>query len=183
MGAVFLGGVVVEIQKVLVVDDDAVLLRAFRLALGQMIAESTLVATCCADALLLARQHRPQLAIVDLQLGLESGLDLLRELREQHPKMTIVIMSAYGSVDVAVRAIKFGANDFLEKPVTPREIMMRLRTNTIETRVETPSADRALWEHVHRVLGDCEGNKSEAARRLRRPRSWLRRFLSRTAPN
>jgi len=42
--------------------------------------------------------------------------------------------------------------------------------------------DRALWEHVTRVLGDCNGNKSETARRLCKPRSWLQRFLARTAP-
>ena len=66
-------------------------------------------------------------------------------------------------------------------PITAREIVQRLGGHS-PTPIPTASVDRALWEHVTRVLGDCNGNKSETARRLCKPRSWLQRFLARTAP-
>jgi two-component system, response regulator RegA len=169
------------IERVLVVDDDDVVLRAFRISLERMQVD-VFTATGRENGLRLARKHRPQLAIIDFQLGKDSGLELVRLLRSEHEQLVLVMISGYGSVELAVRAIKAGANEVVEKPVTPREILSRLRSSNVELPVETPSADRALWEHVHRVLADCNGNKSEAARRLRRPRSWLNRFLSRAAP-
>jgi two-component system, response regulator RegA len=168
------------IERVLVVDDDVGVLRSFQYALQQM-QLSPLTATGYDMGLQLAREHCPHVAIIDFHLGKDSGLDLVRSLRSEHQDLLLVLLTGYGSVDLAVRAVKAGANDVVEKPITPREIMSRLRV-VEELVVETPSADRALWEHVHRVLADCDGNKSETARRLQRPRSWLRRFLSRTAP-
>jgi two-component system response regulator RegA len=84
-------------------------------------------------------------------------------------------------MQVAAQAIRSGANEVVAKPITAREIVERIGGECLIP-VETPSIDRALWEHVTRVLDDCNGNKSETARRLRKPRSWLQRFLSRPAP-
>jgi two-component system response regulator RegA len=168
------------IERVLVVDDDVGVLRSFQFALQRM-QLNPLTTTEYEMGLQLARVHSPQVAIIDFHLGKDSGLELVRSLRTEHQDLVLVLLTGYGSVDLAVRAVKAGANDVVEKPITPREIMSRLRA-VEELVFDTPSADRALWEHVHRVLGDCDGNKSETARRLQRPRSWLRRFLSRAAP-
>jgi ActR/RegA family two-component response regulator len=175
-------GSVRVIERVLVVDDDESLLRAFRLSLEHGLRLTTFTASTAQAALRLAHEHRPHLVIVDLHLGTGSGLDLLKELRADHPGIALVMITAYGSVELAVRAVKAGADEVVEKPVTPREILARLQGAPAALEIDTPSADRALWEHVSRVLADCSGNKSETARRLRRPRSWLRRFLARTAP-
>ena len=172
-----------EIRKVLIVDDDAVLLRVLQRAFERELRVAPFTATSHAEALTIANAHEPELAIIDLQLGRESGLDVLRDIRARHPTIKLVVISGYGSIELAVRAIKAGADEFVQKPVTAREILARLHPCTYRSPIETPSADRALWEHVHRVLGDCGGNKSEAARRLRRPRSWLRRFVGRAAPS
>lgn len=170
------------IQTVLVADDDLQILDAFRLALERSFNVTVVTATSLEAAVRLARQHHPQLAIVDLQLGRDSGLELIRYLRAADAAIALVLITGYGSVDVAVRAVKAGANEVIEKPVRVSEIFARLRGVADDGPLETPSADRALWEHVQRVLADCGGNKSETARRLRKPRSWLRRFLSRAAP-
>ena len=175
-------GVPHAIERVLIVDDDEWVLRSFRHSLERRLGLTALVATTRDSALQLARRHRPQLAIVDLRLGCESGLDVLHDLRVEVPDATLVMISGYASVEVAVRAMKAGASDVLEKPVTPQEILSRIGGVTTDLVLETPSIDRALWEHVQRVLSDCHNNKSETARRLRRPRSWLQRFLARSVP-
>lgn len=173
------------IESVLVADDDELLLSAFRSYLrGRSITVHT--ATNRAEALTLARRHQPQVAFVDLQLGFDSGLDLVRDLQETLPKMRVFLITGYGSVRSAVDAMRLGAVDVLTKPFHVSEVLKQLDPSwqpDNPVRVETPSAEQALWEHVHRVLQDCGGNKSEASRRLKKPRSWLRRFLSKPAPS
>lgn len=172
-----------EIRSMLVVDDDELLLRSFGIRLRQLqIAPYT--TTNRATALRLARTHGPEVALVDLQLGADDGLTLLRELRDLRPEMAVILMTGYGSVALAVEAMRLGAADVLEKPFTFEELVYRLAPSRapLLPELRTPSADRALWEHVHRVLHDCGGNKSEAARRLQKPRSWLKRQLQRRAP-
>jgi two-component system response regulator RegA len=171
----------IGVRRVLVVDDDAVVLRGFQRAFGHMACEVE-VANTLRAALALARARPFELYIVDFQLGGASGLELIRLLRTEDPPSFIVLITGYGSMQVGAQAIRAGANEVVAKPITAREIVKRINGECLPL-VETPSIDRALWEHVTRVLGDCNGNKSETARRLRKPRSWLQRFLSRTAPS
>jgi two-component system response regulator RegA len=169
-----------RVRRVLIVDDDAVVLRGFRRAFEHMASEVETANTVDA-ALALARERPSELCIVDFQLGGQSGLELIRTLRTEFPASILVMMTGYGSMELAAQAIRAGANEVVAKPITAREIVERLGGKRL-TPIETPSVDRALWEHVTRVLGDCNGNKSETARRLRKPRSWLQRFLARSAP-
>ena len=62
------------------------------------------------------------LALVDLRLGTESGLDLLQPLMKSSPLMKIVVITAYASIDTAVEAMKRGASDYLTKPFTPAQL-------------------------------------------------------------
>ena len=172
------------IESVLIADDDELTLSAFRTFLPRRGIRAH-TATNRAAALALAREHRPQVAFVDLQLGHENGLDLLRDLKSEVPQTRSFLMTGYSSVRSTVEAMRLGAVNVLTKPLYATEVMKYLdpawQPDPIAS-VETPSAEQALWEHVHRVLYDCGGNKSEAARRLKKPRSWLRRFLARPAP-
>lgn len=169
-------------NQVLIVDDNPVASQL--LAQGfERLAMTATTSNGSITAMEAVRTFTPSLCVVDLQLGDESGLDLIREIRAELPTALIILLTGYGSIDVAVRAVKAGADEVLEKPITAREILARVEGGaSAETLIDTPSVDRAVWEHVSRVLADCEGNKSEAARRLRKPRSWLQRYLGRQAP-
>lgn len=169
-----------RIRRVLVVDDDAVILRGFRRAFEHIVSKVE-TANTVDTALALARERPSELCIVDFQLAGRSGLELIQTLRTEFPASILVLMTGYGSMQLAAQAIRAGANEVVAKPITAREIVERIGGECL-TPIETPSVDRALWEHVARVLGDCNGNKSETARRLRKPRSWLQRFLARSAP-
>jgi two-component system, response regulator RegA len=173
-------GAIEHLRRVLIIDDDAVVLRGLKMGFERMAFEVR-IAQCGDAALGLAREHPDDLILVDFQLHGRSGLELINVLRSEIPRATIVLMTGYGSMQVAVHAIRAGANEVVEKPITAREIVSRLGGQS-SIPIETPSVDRALWEHVTRVLSDCNGNKSETARRLRKPRSWLQRFLGRPAP-
>jgi two-component system response regulator AtoC len=67
------------------------------------------------------------LVITDQLMPGMSGLDLLREIRLLHPRLPVIIVTAYGTVDTAVDAMKAGASDFIQKPFTPDELLLVAR--------------------------------------------------------
>jgi len=167
---------------VLVVDDDETIINSIRRVAG---AERTVWGAVDFDAARsIAMEHPLDLAIIDLRINGVSGIDLVRELRDSSPELAIALCSGYLSVDVTVAAVRAGADIIAFKPITFREILQRLDENDaiVPNLDETPSLARAEWEHIMRVLSDCDGNVSAAARRLGIYRSSLQRRLRKYAP-
>jgi DNA-binding NtrC family response regulator len=73
-------------------------------------------------ALSMMRRAAPEVLLTDLRMDGMSGLDLLAKTREYFPSVTPVIMTAYGTIDTAVSAMKTGAYDYLVKPFTPEQL-------------------------------------------------------------
>jgi two-component system response regulator RegA len=173
-------------RPLLLVDDDQVLrerlARAFR-ARGLEVR----VAGDAAEALLLARRELPQRAVVDLRMPGRSGIDLARELHELDAEIQIVILTGYGSIATAVEAMRVGVVHYLAKPADADEILAAFAEESVAPAApgeaaSTPSLARAEWEHIQRVLSDCGGNVSEAARRLGLHRRSLQRKLGKLPP-
>ena len=78
-------------------------------------------------ALELVRHHRVQVALIDLMMPGTSGAELLRALREVSPETEAVLMTAYGTVETAVQAMRDGAYDFVEKPLKRMNIVKSVR--------------------------------------------------------
>jgi two-component system response regulator RegA len=169
-------------ERVLLIDDDEVFVRVLARALG---ARGFQVGTAGtrADALVAAREQRPDYAVLDLKLGDESGLALIPELLDLLPELRILLLTGYASIATAVEAIKRGAWDYLAKPVDADQVVQALRgggqTGDESTAAfAAPPLKRLEWEHIQRVLAECEGNISETARRLGLHRRTLQRKLS-----
>jgi len=135
-----------------------------------------------ASAIALAREDSPEMAVVDLRLNDESGLDVVRELKAIDAATAIVVLTGYGSIATALESIRLGAVHYLTKPTDPDRILAAfergLAARPRELPVDTPSLARVEWEHLQRVLTDCDGNISEAARTLGMHRKSLQRKLS-----
>jgi two-component system response regulator RegA len=169
-----------SLHNVLVVDDDERILGSWKRAARE---RNIVTASDAVTARQLALTERPDLAIVDLRLGNASGIDLIRELKRDLPDLMVVLCSGYLSVAAAVAAVRAGADIVVFKPITFREILQRIEANSEEPDLEdTPTLARAEWEHIMRVLADCNGNVSMAARRLGIYRSSLQRRLRKYAP-
>jgi DNA-binding NtrC family response regulator len=101
---------------VLVVDDEPALRDVIEMRL-----ESWGFRVCTAgdadEAEQVARQRRPDIVVTDVLLPGRSGVELLRALRAQQPALSVILMTAHGTIDLAVEAIKAGAQDFLTKPL------------------------------------------------------------------
>jgi two-component system response regulator RegA len=131
-----------------------------------------------ASALDVAREESPELALVDLRLPGESGLTVIRELKELDPSTVVVVLTGYGSIATAVESIKLGAASYLTKPADADQIVAAFDGTQLEENTEVPSLARVEWEHIQRVLTDCGGNVSRAARALGIHRRSLQRKLS-----
>lgn len=174
-------------QRLLLVDDS----EAFRERLARAFRERGFeVATAenYDEAMSVVPQYRPALAVVDLRMPGESGLTLVRDLKQFDESIRVLVLSGFGSIATAIDAVRLGAVNFLPKPADADDILAAfergedLPESTVEAGHETPSLARAEWEHIHRVLADCEGNVSEAARRLGIHRRSLQRKLRKRAP-
>lgn len=174
-------------RPLLLVDDDATFVRVLGRALTSRGFE-VISATNLADARALARRHQPRHCVLDLKLGEENGLRLIPELHTLVPDMRVLLLTGYASIATAVEAIKRGAHDYLAKPVDADAVVRALLDgdngsdaddDDLPDAPEAPLALRRLeWEHIQRVLTECNGNISETARRLGMHRRTLQRKLS-----
>ena len=173
----------------LIVDDDDI----FRNRLCRAFAARGWEAIGAADgasALKLASQSSPDLAVVDLRLPGMSGLDIVQGLRNLDETTCILMLTGYGSIATALSATKLGANHYLTKPADADQILnayAKIAEGT-QTPADTgahavPSLARVEWEHIQRVLTDCSGNVSQAAKLLGLHRRSLQRKLAKYPPH
>jgi NtrC-family two-component system response regulator AlgB len=112
-------------MDILLVDDDASLRRTIRTVLETM-GHRVTEAADGARALEAAARHPFPVALLDLRLGRERGIDLLSELLRLAPGLAVVIITAYATVETAVEAMRRGAFDYLPKPFTPDQLRLVL---------------------------------------------------------
>jgi DNA-binding NtrC family response regulator len=130
---------------VLVVDDEPALRDVL-----EMRVESWGFRVCSAsdadEAERIARQRRPDIVVTDVLLPGRSGVELLKALRAQQPDLPVILMTAHGSVDLAVEAIKAGAQDFLTKPLNYGQLKSLLEVSRASLRRRAQA--RELVSHL-----------------------------------
>jgi two-component system, response regulator RegA len=172
--------------SILLVDDDQVFVERLGRALGDR-GYDVRIANDADAGLALTKAESPEFAVVDLRMPGRSGLELVRDMKSVDPATHILVLTGYGSIATAVEAIRLGAKDYLPKPADVDDILAALHRGPDDKKVmpadfQAPSLARTEWEHIHRVLSDCDGNVSEAARRLGIHRRSLQRKLHRYPP-
>lgn len=166
--------------SVLLVEDD----ERFRERLGRALTARGCDVRAVAsvdEAMAAAQQESPELAVVDLKLPIGSGLDVVRGLHAIDPTTRIVVLTGYGSIATALESVKLGATHYLTKPVDADQVLAAFEGRAVPQgppTVGVPSLARVEWEHIQRILNDCDGNISQAARLLGIHRRSLQRKLS-----
>jgi DNA-binding NtrC family response regulator len=110
-------------NQILVVDDDESLRRVLQVQLEQ---EGYFVASAASmqQALSMLQLRSYDLVVADLKMPEGSGIELLKEVRSKYPEIIVIILTAFGTVETAVEAMKVGAFDYLTKPVHPDELSL-----------------------------------------------------------
>jgi two-component system, NtrC family, response regulator HydG len=138
--------------RLLVVDDD----RAILTLIGTIaLAEGFDVATTVSgeDAMKQLRERPSDLVLVDLRMPGITGIDVLRAIREANPRVKVVLMTGFGTIDTAVEAVKLGAMDFLTKPFDLARLRQLLAT--VREEAEQRRAVLALEGDVAQRLEFC----------------------------
>ncbi|RMF39098.1 MAG: response regulator [Planctomycetota bacterium] len=175
-------------KSILLVDDSVVLRDRLAIAFRER-GFRVAVAGNYDEAIAVFRQFPTELAVIDLRMPGKSGMTLLQELKRIHPATKVLILTGFGSIATAIDAIRLGAVNFLPKPADVDDILTAFARGgevvdfpETEEEVPVPTLAQAEWEHIHRILADCGGNISEAARRLGIHRRSLQRKLRKRAP-
>ena len=132
-----------SLGKILVVDDDKNLLELLRMRLEAADYEvSTSLTEEGAEELV--REDAFDLAVIDLQLQKMDGIALMRQLHLIHPDLSVIILTAYGSIETAVEAVKSGAFTYLTKPFDPRALLID---------IEKALENKKLTHEIKRLKG------------------------------
>jgi two-component system response regulator RegA len=171
-----------EIDKpnLLLVDDDEIFCSVLKPALEKRNFQVS-VAHDVNQGITLAEQTEPEYAVIDLRIGFDSGLEMVKKLISLDDNTQIVILTGFASIATAVEAIKLGAIHYLTKPANADEIVNALYKNEGDSSIlinQNPlSVKRLEWEHLQKVLMQHDGNISAAARALKMHRRTLQRKL------
>lgn len=175
-------------RSILLVDDSIVLRDRLAMAFQER-GYRVAVAGNFDEAVAIFSQEPTELAVLDLRMPGKPGLMLLQELKQISPSTKVLILSGFGSIATAIDAIRLGATNFLPKPADADDILNAfarggsdIEIPESEDEIPVPTLAQAEWEHIHRILADCGGNISEAARRLGIHRRSLQRKLRKRAP-
>ncbi len=164
----------------LLVDDDPTFCDVLKQALEKRGFEVH-AATDIDSGAALAEEVDPEYAVIDLRIGHESGLVLVRKLHELDANTRIVVLTGFASIATAVEAIKLGAVHYLTKPADTDEIVAALHKDegdaSVEIKEKPLSIRRLEWEHLQKILIEHAGNISAAARALGMHRRTLQRKL------
>jgi two-component system response regulator RegA len=175
-------------KTILLVDDEELFRKRLAKAFSQR-GFTVLTAGNFDEALRIIDEQRPALGVFDLKMPGKSGLELIAAAKEINPNMQLVVLTGYGSIATATEAVRLGALYYLPKPADVDDILGAFARNpALALKVEqdefsAPSLARAEWEHINRVLADCHGNISLAAKKLDLHRRTLQRKLLKYPPN
>ena len=126
--------------KVLLADDET----AFRVTFAQVLTEEGISVDAVEDGLQAidaARRTAYDVAILDIQMPGADGIKVLKEIVKIRPQTRVIMITAYGTVDMAVEAIKLGACDYVMKPVLFDDILIKIRQQCQYRRLQEENLD------------------------------------------
>lgn len=136
-------------SNVLIIDDEPDILELLSITIKRM-GFTCVTAATIEQAKQLLKDHTFQLCLTDMRLPDGSGLDLVSYINQEHSSIPVVMITAYGSMDVAIQAMKRGAFDFLSKPVDLEKLRSIINNATsLEKTISSVNADDLL----HNILG------------------------------
>ena len=125
-------------MRILLVDDDRELIDLLAFALKRAGLEP-IGAHDAGTALRLFDERHPDLVVLDINLGASSGLEVLKELRKRDTSLPVIMLTALDSEEDKVRGLESGADDYLTKPFSHRELVARIRAQLRRSGQEWPA--------------------------------------------
>ena len=140
-------------MKILVIDDDQGLRRSLSLILDEG-GHGVVVASNGADGLAVAKNEKPDLILCDVRMPQMDGLEFLERYRQDEGGALVIMMTAYGSVDLAVKAMVAGAYDYIPKPFGADEVLLTIRKAEERERLRAEVGRLRAEVRAERRIGD-----------------------------
>ncbi|HWU41957.1 MAG TPA: response regulator [Bdellovibrio sp.] len=171
-----------SVKKILLIEDD----NRLRQVLHQELAERGFNVESFASLPAIESLKEFDGVLLDMRIDQENGLQFIPELKKKFPDLRVIMMSGYGSVASAVKAMQLGAENFLTKPVTPdmiaRAFLNEEKENNSTQKTAEISLARMEREYIDYVLQNSDGNITRAAKKLGLHRQSLQRKLRKNIP-
>lgn len=166
--------------KMILVEDD----KGLREVLEEELKEHGIEVQAFAQTPDVNKVTEPDWVLLDLRVGSESSLDFLSSIKSRFPQCKVVMMSGFGSVASAVKAMQLGAHNFITKPVTVEMILKGFmdQASAEELPEQEISLARMEREYIDYVLQNSDGNITQAAKKLGLHRQSLQRKLRKNIP-
>ncbi|MBI5740112.1 MAG: sigma-54-dependent Fis family transcriptional regulator [Nitrospirae bacterium] len=139
-------------EKILVVDDEAGILHSFKKLLGRYDYD-VITASSGEEAAERAAKETPDLVIMDINMPGMDGLETLRKLKSLHPGLTAIIMTAFSTSQKAITAMKFGAYDYITKPVDNAQLISLVEKALAVGKTNMPVSFEAEVEEGDAIIG------------------------------
>ena len=177
-----------RLGTILIVDDNVAILTALKICL-EGVFDNVITLSSPDKILTTLQQEEISLVLLDMNftklsreplaspegmrmhnfsLGMNSGQDgllWLRAIKKHHPDLSVVLITAYADVHLAVKGLKSGAADFVTKPWDNDELIRTLK-DAVDNSLNVVPLDQLEAEHVRKVVDKCHGNISKAAELL-----------------
>ena len=134
-----------RVYRVLIVDDDKNIRRMIEINLRREKEYEVLMAANGEACLRVLTEEIPDLVLLDIQMPGIDGIETLKRIREEYPKIPVVMISAHGTIETAVQAMKLGAYDFLTKPFSAERLLVTVK-NAIKNSALQEEVDRLRLE-------------------------------------
>jgi DNA-binding NtrC family response regulator len=155
-------------DRILIVDDDKNMLEVLSLRL-ETEGYNVTASTGAGEAFNHVKDKLFDLALVDLRLGDdESGIELMKRFHQVSPEMPVIILTAHGTIDTAVEAMKLGAYSFLTKPFNRRELLLQIKNGLEKSSCQGRFAGSRIW------LKNDTASKISSVKAKGCMRSWSR---------
>lgn len=150
---------------ILVVDDDAGLRKSLSLILSDGGYE-VLAASDGQEGLAVAEQEQPDLVLCDVRMPGMGGLEFLDSFRAAGGSAPVLVMTAYGSVDLAIDAVNRGATDYISKPFSADEVLLRVRKAQAQSQLQSEVGRLRAEVRADRKFGDIIARSPAMVRAL-----------------
>ncbi len=156
-------------MTILVIDDNESILVSLKYVLAEEF-DNVLTLNNPEKALVTLMQEEVDCVLLDMnfKLGVNTGsegLFWLEAIKRNHPEIPVVLFTAYGEIDLAVRGLKLGASDFVVKPWDNDKLLMTLKM-AVEKQNRIQTLDELTEEHIKKAIDKCHGNLTQAAELL-----------------
>jgi len=139
---------------ILIVDDEKPILTSVREVLKDEGYDAS-TAENGLDGLRAIKEELPDLVLLDVWMPGMDGLETLAKIQEEHPGLPVVVMSGHGNIDTAVKAVRLGAYDFIEKPLSLDKLSLTVKNALAKSRLEEENRElKAKVEGGYEIIGE-----------------------------